>query len=440
MNYRHKFTWLGLVASFLIKSVLANEDVLANGEQKEVVSAVASLMQSNYVFADKGEAMAKRIKNKLASGEYKQVSNADEFARLLTEDLREVSNDLHIRVRFAPEHVKDMRTQDAIPDDEELLARQKRQLQQQNYGFKQVAILPGNIGYIDLREFVETETAQDTAVAAMNFVANADALIIDLRKNGGGSPSMIQLITSYLYDEKPVHLNSFYWRPDDETSETWTFADVSGKRRPDMPVYVLTSKRTFSAAEEFSYNLKHLKRATIIGETTGGGAHPGGTEVATDRFTVWIPIGRAINPITKTNWEGTGVKPHIEVNAKNALAEAKKQALLKFASESQEKDFYLWHLAHINAKLNPVKLTAELLAQYAGDYGDRLLTVKNGNLYYQRKGRGEPKPLLAIEKDTFQLPDADDFRLKVLSDNGKVVALQGLYISGYKDKSPRVSD
>jgi C-terminal processing protease CtpA/Prc len=191
-----------------------------------------------------------------------------------------------------------------------------------------VAILPGNIGYLKLNGFVDAQIAGPTAVAAMNFLANADALIVDLRDNGGGSPSMIQLLSSYFFEER-VHLNSFYIRRTDEWEEFWTHDQVQGPRMTEMPIFVLTSGRTFSAAEEFTYNLKNLERATIVGETTRGGAHPvTGSTIPFDGFTIGmtIPYGRAVNPVTGTNWEGTGIDAHIEVPADDALDAAVREA------------------------------------------------------------------------------------------------------------------
>ena len=182
--------------------------------------------------------------------------------------------------------------------------------------------MPGNIGYIDLRGFADPEAGAETVAAAMNFLANTDALIFDLRQNGGGGPEMVALISSYLFGEKPVHLNSLYWRKGDKTDDFWTKPASALKKFPDKDVYILTSNRTFSAAEEFTYNLKNLKRATIIGETTGGGANPGGTFRLTEHFGAFIPTGRAISPITKTNWEGTGVEPDVKVPKEQALKAA----------------------------------------------------------------------------------------------------------------------
>ena len=159
----------------------------------------------------------------------------------------------------------------------------------------------------------------------MGFLANVDALIIDLRQNGGGSPSMIQLLSSYFFEE-PTHLNSFERRGQEQIDQFWTLPHVPGKKLLDVPLFVLTSPSTFSAAEEFTYNMKNLGRATIIGQTTGGGAHPGGTHAVGGLISVFVPDGRAINPITGTNWEGTGIAPHVPVQGTGALDEARRLA------------------------------------------------------------------------------------------------------------------
>jgi C-terminal processing protease CtpA/Prc len=150
---------------------------------------------------------------------------------------------------------------------------------------------------------------------------------------------MVALICSYLFPgHERVHLNDLYWREGDRTEQFYTLPYVPGRRYLDKEVYVLTSKRTFSGAEEFTYNLKNLKRATIVGEATGGGAHPGGTRRVTDHFAVWVPGGRAINPITKTNWEGTGVTPDVAVPADQALATAHLMALKRLKEKSGDRE------------------------------------------------------------------------------------------------------
>ncbi len=206
-----------------------------------------------------------------------------------------------------------------------------------NYGFRKVEILPNNIGYIRFDQFNESEEAREIAAAALAFVANCDALIFDLRHNGGGTRHVNQFISSYLFDEV-THLGGMYSRLTDDTTEWSTLDEIPGKRfGPDLPVYILTSSMTFSAAEAFAYWLKDLKRVTVVGETTGGGAHPVRERVINDRFWMRIPFARAISAVTKTDWEGVGVIPDIKVPASQALETACEDAAKKIHARRQSR-------------------------------------------------------------------------------------------------------
>jgi retinol-binding protein 3 len=411
---------------------------LTDTERTEVVDSISHLLNDNYVFPKVAKEMTTLISENLKAGNYKTLDDPMAFGDRLTEDLQSVSHDKHLRVRFAPEQIAEMKAHAENEDEnDEIPEAWLRQMKSSNFGFKEVKILDGNIGYLDLRSFSNTEYAGETATAAMNFLSNSEALIIDLRNNGGGSPAMIQLITSYLFGSEPVHLNNFYYRPTDEHTQTWTLPFVPGLRRPDMDVYVLTSNRTFSAAEEFSYNLKNLERATLIGETTGGGAHPGGTQIATDRFTVWVPTGRAINPITNTNWEGTGVKPHIEVPAAEALTVAQTKALQKLIEKEKDEAMKMslnWALQTLKAESNPVEVKTTTLKSYTGNYGARIITFENDKLYYQRKGNAKYE-MKALAEDLFMFELIPYFRLKIMKENNEVVGLKGLYQNGHTDQS-----
>ena len=304
-----------------------------NGEQpaldarrrSELIDALLDKLRDRYIYPDVAAAMAEAIRRRAGSGEYDAITDGKQFCEELTAHLREVSHDKHLHLFYSAEAHPLRETDEPTPDER---ARFHEWGRLNNFGFARVERLPGNIGYLDLHSFFppELEGAGAAAAAAMNLLAHTSALIIDLRENGGGSPSMVALITTYLFDKR-VHLNSFFWRKDEQIEQFWTLPYVPGVRFLDKPVYVLTSSRTFSGAEEFSYNLKHLKRATIIGESTGGGAHPGGTLPLDEHFAVWLPAGRPINPITNTNWEGAGVQPDVAVPAADALKTAQILAL-----------------------------------------------------------------------------------------------------------------
>jgi len=207
-------------------------------------------------------------------------------------------------------------------------ADERKEMDRMNCGFDKVEILEGNVGYLKFDFFAEPEICGPTAISAMNFLAHVDAIIFDLRENGGGDPKMVAFLSTYLFAER-THLNDLWTRKGDITDQYWTLPYVPGERLDGKPAFVLTSKETFSGGEEFTNNLKVLKRATIIGETTGGGAHPVNGHRIDDHFGIGVPFARAINPVTKTNWEGTGVEPDVKVPAADALATAQKLAAEK---------------------------------------------------------------------------------------------------------------
>jgi retinol-binding protein 3 len=299
--------------------------------RQRVIDGAIEHLRNAYIFADVAEKMAAAIRERAARSDYDAITGSRAFADALTNHLQEVSKDKHLRVLFNPEGFPERRT----PTTEER-DRMRAAERRGNYGFQRVERLDGNVGYIELRGFSGSPEAGPTAVAAMNFAAGTDALIFDLRANGGGSPAMIGLLSSYLFDDV-MHLNDFYIRERNEHQQFWTSPHVQGQRYGNTkPVYILTSNRTFSAAEEFTYNLKNLKRATVVGETTGGGAHPGGVRRITDHFGIWVPNGRAINPITKTNWEGTGIEPDLKVASADALKVAHIDALRKLRTTATD--------------------------------------------------------------------------------------------------------
>lgn len=307
--------------------------------RKEVIDTLVKRLNDAYVFPEVAAKVEQSLRSREA--EYAQITSARQFAEKLTADVQAVSHDKHLRVRYSYESIP-VRKDDNSELTAEERDRIRRELGRINYGFERVERLPGNIGYIDLRGFTPAEIGGgETVAAAFNFLANTDALIIDLRKNGGGDPNQVALICSYLFGTERVHLNDLHWRDgkSERVEEFWTQKDVPGRRYEGKDVYVLTSNYTFSGAEEFSNNLKTLKRATIVGETTGGGANPGGGNRLAEHFGAFIPTGRAVNPVTKTNWEGTGVEPDVKVPADHALHVAQLNALKKAADSTKDEQF-----------------------------------------------------------------------------------------------------
>jgi len=317
--------------------------------RKQVIAELGARVAEVYVFPDKAAQVVARLNAREQSGAYRAVKDLDGFAGMLTADLRQPTNDKHLGVRYSAK---------AIPEDEnrpeptpEMERKFAEYLRSQNYGIRKVETLPGNIGYIDLREFAAARYAKPALSAMMTLVAGTDALIVDLRNNGGGDPFAVAWMQSYLFDGR-THLNDMYWRAGERTDGFWTDADVPGQKFGGAKkVYVLTSKDTFSGAEEFSYNLQQLKRGTIIGETTGGGAHPGRVYRIHPHLSVFVPSGRAINPVSKTNWEGTGVVPDVKVNAADALRTAERLALTELLKAPADDE----HAARLRKRLQALK-------------------------------------------------------------------------------------
>jgi C-terminal processing protease CtpA/Prc len=210
------------------------------------------------------------------------------------------------------------------PPSVEQVAQFRRQMEEQNCGFRKAEQLAGNIGYLKLDTFRGAEVCEHTVSAAMTFVAGTQGLILDLRDNGGGAPGMVALVASYLFEPR-THLGDLWTRHSGRTEEIWTRDSVVGRRfGGDKPVYILTSSRTFSGAEEFTYDLRALRRAIVVGETTGGGAHLVRGQRIDDHFMIDVPYARSINPTTRTNWEGVGVEPDVKVPASDALTTAQR--------------------------------------------------------------------------------------------------------------------
>ena len=324
--------------------------------QQQVIDGVLRELNAAYVFPETAKAMEKAIRERVGRKEYDRITDAAEFARTLTEHLQVVSRDKHLRVHFSPERLEEgfgaggpvviRRTPGdgtpphaGAPGGPMIIRREpggaggnlRGLATDGKAGLEKVERLEGNVGLLEFSLFERPPLVGDKISEAMNKLSDTDALIIDLRNNRGGASGTIRLLMSYFFD-KPVHINDYYDRVEDQTQSIYTLAEVPGKRYGDKPVYILTSGRTFSAGESITYSLKNLSRATVVGETTGGGAHPVMPRRLTEHFSVTVPSSRYISPITKTNWEGVGVKPDVEVPAEQALHVAHLAALKRIAA------------------------------------------------------------------------------------------------------------
>ncbi len=406
-------------------------------EKKSVIDALCKKLDGEYMFPDVTAKFIRMLKGNLKEGKYDGIKDPREFGRCITADLAAIHRDRHLSVRFNPQWIKDEEKREK--QDEKALLLKKKRDRIRNYGFEEVKILPGNIGYLKFNSFSYSIEAYPIAVGALKMLSNTDALIIDLRTNGGGSPEMVQFLCSYFLENPRKHLNSFSYKDKEKLTQYWTYTYLPGKRLDQVELYLLTSRRTFSAAEEFVYNLQSLKRATLIGETTGGGAHDNKFVILTENFMMSLPFARALNPVTKTNWEEVGVKPDIEVAQDQALATARVEAIKKLGEKNKDpqfKGFYTWHLEAYNAALNPVTVEKEVLQSYAGTYGPRTIVLEDDTLYHAR-GAGARIKLIPITADYFMLEGIDFFRIKFLKEGERVVAAEGYGVNGPVDKHLR---
>ncbi|MEM8610749.1 MAG: S41 family peptidase [Cyanobacteria bacterium P01_H01_bin.105] len=275
------------------------------------------------------------IQQRLNAGGYSKIIGGYQFAETLTNQLQTLTEDRSLQVYFSPELLPEL-SADTPPTAEEL-GYQRQQSQRRNFDINRVERLAGNIGFLQLYGFEPPEFAGETLAAAMTCLAHTEGLIIDLRYNRGGSPGMVSLLCSYLLPPYPaVHLSDVNWPAEQRTQQSWTSAYVGGPRYLERPVYVLTGPETATAAEEFVYILKQLKRATLIGETTAGKANPGAGQRLHDHFWMFLPTGQVRNPMTGENWEGSGVLPDFKVPVELALKVAHYMGLTDLSKQAQQ--------------------------------------------------------------------------------------------------------
>jgi hypothetical protein len=317
------------IAGIDLRPIDPPDDLLSPGDRAganldasrraSLIDGIARELLAHYVFVDKAQKMIAALRDHVSHGDYDGIVRSWDFARRVTEDLRSVSHDSHLALDYG-------RRSATEPSREERLAW----LRSIHFGVAAIERLERNVVRLAIDQFplVEDEEARQAIADRVSEIADADALLVDLRQNRGGSADTVAMVASYFFGATPVHLNDLVRRDDGSTKQFWTARDVRGKRfGAKKPIYVLVGKGTFSAGEELAYDLQCLHRAKIVGESTAGGAHAGEDYPLDAWFRIDVPSQRAINPITKTNWEGVGVVPDIAVPAESALTEALRRAI-----------------------------------------------------------------------------------------------------------------
>lgn len=354
----------------------------------DLVNAVSDSLTRYYIFPEKAEIISGYLHAKEKKGAYVSLlKNPQKLAQQLDTDISSIHHDPHLRISFDP----DFNPQIAFNPTAEQKEFVKKFWKENNYSFKKLELLPGNIGYLSFNFFVDDiEAAKPTIKAALAFLANADAVIIDLRENMGGNPKMVSQIESYFFHEK-TEMNHLIDRTIGDT--IYMFADPSKTDSLYLPslVYILTSPHTFSGAEDFSYGMQVAKRAVIVGETTGGGAHPQKPFAVSQGFILYIPFARSLNPVTKKDWEGTGVIPDFKTPAANALLKARELIFknnISVTTDQHVKNKNQYNLNALSVYTEKKALPVSQLISYAGNYGGLDIYIKQGKLYCKNNNNG----------------------------------------------------
>ena len=315
---------------YLVIALVALMPFAASSQStSELIKQMEELMLANYIFLDKAEETNAHLDALLEKNYFDSFTDPQELAQAVTDEMRKITHDKHLRMN-APR----IATEDDSERRDDLLQNLTRYAPPM---IKEVKLLDHNVGYFDMRYFGGADKDYADVDMVMKRLLNSDAIIVDMRRNGGGSPRMAQYLTSYFFD-RTLLLNRINERATGESREMWVL-DVGGRKRPSVPVFILTSTRTFSGAEDFSYTMQqHAHRATIVGETSGGGAHPTRYFPLEAGYGVSIPFARTVNPVTKTNWEGVGVIPDVKCTADEAMDKAIELAVV--AAKEYKESFF----------------------------------------------------------------------------------------------------
>lgn len=404
---------------------------------KQAVDSINTAIKENYVYPDKAALITKFLNSQYKSGKYDQLTSFNDFSDNITADIRSVQNDRHLRIEYNPKLEQDIiRFNNSQENKVEINKIDISKERVQNFFFKKLEILPSNIGYFEFTNFaLQSEEAQKTIQSAMQFLSNTDALIIDLRSNRGGRGTSNNIL-GYFFKERTKTARSF-----NRITNTWTENFVEpAEFFLDIPIYVLTSKRTFSAAEGFAYILQNQHNATIIGEPTNGGAHLTRSFSLGNGFVGFIPYLRSENEKTHTDWEGTGVIPDVSTTAENALLIAQNEILKEKLEKSNqdEKGKIQWLINYNQSKISDIVLDSTALDKYTGRFAEFEITKQGGNLYFRDVNQTNKTPfsMIPISQILFQI--GGDYQVEFINEQGdKFKSINISWSDGWTEKIDR---
>ena len=408
---------------------------------RTLIDSLGHVLYNHYIFPDTARKWAAYLEAQYKKGAYAAIKDPNELAIQLWKDLQKIHFDGHLRVMYAPGFAQQLADTSNRAERQRVAdSMQLIDMRRQNFAFTKVEILPGNIGYVKFNGFVGfLEEARPTITGAFRFVANTTAVIIDLRDNGGGSPAMVSQIESYFFPVK-THMNDIIVRTSG-TEVFWTDPAKADSVLLRQPVYILTSRHTFSGAEDFSYGMQTVHRAVIVGDTTGGGAHPVGPVPVALGFVANIPFARSLNPYTHTDWEGTGVIPEIPVASDKALEAAEKAIFtnkMQQASSEEEKRQAQWQLEDILARQSAATRDAASLVPYTGTFqGGLVFYTDQSGFYCRNPERGNAVfKLIPITNDKFILDENVHVEF-TKDDKGPVTGIDMWWSNGQQSHKPK---
>ncbi len=395
---------------------IGSAPILEARRAREIATAAADSVDSMYVYPEIGKKIADSLRARVAAGGYDAAASASRLSDLLTRDLQEIGNDRHLSVRLDPSDsresvIRRVEGGGASPGAGAGPVRRRvgpaggsgEARRRSNFGFKAAERLDGNVGLLDIREFVPLELSRDTAAAAMAFLAGSDAIVVDLRECPGGAPDAVSFLASYFFGPERRELFSRYDRPMDEKTTEYTEENLPGRRMPDTDLWIVVGPNTASAGESFAYLLQQFGRATVVGERTAGAGHNNVLLPIGEGLVLSVSVARPIHPRTGKGWEGTGVQPDVRASAADALSTAHAAALRRLldrASDPKRRRELAWAVERVESSRSRIRPTAAELQVYAGRYGERQVTVEEGRLIC-RTATGRARSLVPVNGNAF---------------------------------------
>lgn len=425
-----------IVTVFLLITInfaYSQSDKISQKEISETVDSLCIALEQNYYNTNLSIGLVRLLKENVTKGIFSNINLCVEFEAKLDSIIRGYTKDDHFKVIYDEKWVADNSKAKSPKQFQELLEIEKQESKKKNFGFQEVKIMGGNIGYLKFTSFENPEFAASTLANAMSFLQYTDAIILDLRNNTGGYTEMMALICSYFLNTNedwyiPLTEMKLKRNGKDVIIQNNAVGAVGSPKMYNSKLYILTNYRTFSAAEWTSFVLKNRKRAIIVGEKTAGGSHPTNQIIISKKFSVNIPIGTMVDAITQTQFEGIGVIPDIEVPANDALIYAQIAILENSLQDTINQYQTEWHLLELKSMLNPIQISPKVLPSYEGIYGNIELKLIGGIMYSIRQ---EIKTaLIPLTETIFKLKGRDDLRIKVITEKNKSIAIERLLEDG----------